>query len=98
MNKLIKIILLLIGGLVITCFALILLPLLLIVLMLWMIFGGTRMRVFKGDKKNTAYEYETDTIDATFSEAPPEPEEFRGFIREDNDVIDITAQEVKEKE
>ena len=75
MNKLIKIIFLLIGGLVITCFALILLPLLLIVLMLWMIFGGTRMRVFKGDKKNTAYEYETDTIDATFSEAPPEPEE-----------------------
>jgi len=97
-NKFIKTILLLIGGLIITCLALILLPVLLIILMLWMLFGGTRMRIFKGDKKNTVYEYETDSVDATFSEVPPEPEEFRGFLREDNDVIDITAQEVKDKE
>ena len=96
MYKLIKIILLLIGGLVVTCFALVLLPLLLIMLMLWMLFGGSRMRVFKWRQKNTGYEYGADTVDTTFSEAPPEPEEFSGSLSENNDVIDITAKEVKD--
>lgn len=98
MNKFIKTVLLLTGLLVIVCLALVLLPLLLIILMLWMLFGGTRMRVFKGDKKNTTYEYDAGTVDATFSEGPPEPEEFSGYLRENDDVIDITAKEVKEKE
>jgi hypothetical protein len=98
MNKLIKIILLLAGGLIITCFTLVLLPLLLIMLMLWMIFGGSRLRVFKGDKKSAGHEYDAGAFDAEFSEAPPEPEEFSGFLRENNDIIDITAREVKDKE
>lgn len=98
MNKLIKIILLLIGILVLACFALVLLPLILIMLMLWMLLGKNRMRVSKWRQNKNDYEYVADPAGTTFTQSDSETEEFRGFSRENNQIIDITAKEVKEKE
>ncbi len=93
MKRFVKILLLIIAGLVLTAFALVLLPLLLIILMLWMLFGGSKMRVFRSGKQ-PKYEFEEGPA---FSGFPPDQAETRNFTSENDDVIDITAQEVKEK-
>lgn len=93
MKRFVKILLLIIAGLILTALALVLLPLLLIILMLWMLFGGSKMRVFRSGKQ-PKYEFEEGPA---FSGFPPDQAETRNFTSENDDVIDITAQEVKEK-
>jgi len=94
MKRFVKILLLITGGLILTVFALILLPLILIVLMIWMLFGGSRMRVFTSGRQ-PKYEFEEEPSNSSFSS---EQDETRYFTNENDDVIDITAKEVKDKE